>query len=75
MSTNPRRRPLSIAAPSAPPPVFAITSSYGPRSVPAEIYVRARRRRSGVILTGMGLVVLSICGFLALLLYRRRFPG
>ncbi len=72
MSTNPVRRPLSIAAPSAPPPVFAIASSYEPRSVPAEAYVRERRRHSWVAPTGMALALLLICGVLALLLYRRR---
>jgi len=73
MSTNPVRRPLSFAAPSAPPPVFAITSSSEPRSVPAEAYVRGRRRHWWVASTGMALVLLWICGVLALLLYRRRF--
>ncbi len=72
MSTNPVRRPLSIAAPSAPPPVFAIASSYEPRSVPAEAYVRERRRHSWVAPTGMALALLLICGVLALLVYRRR---
>ena len=75
MSTSPRRRPLPIAAPSAPPPVFAITSSYEPRSVSAEAYVRERRRYSWVAPTGMALALLLICGVLALLLYRRRFLG
>jgi len=75
MSTNPLRRPLPIAAPSAPPPVFAIASSYAPRSVPAEAFVRERRRHSWVALTAMALALLLICGVLALLLYRRRFLG
>ena len=75
MSTNPMRRPLSIAAPSAPPPVFAITSSYEPRSVPAEAYVRERRRPSWVAPTGMALALLFMCGLLAILLYRRRALG
>jgi hypothetical protein len=72
MSTNPVRRPLPIAAPSAPPPVFAIASSYEPRSVPAETYVRERRRPSWVAPTGMALALLFMCGVLAILLYRRR---
>ena len=55
MSMNPLRRPLPIAAPSAPPPVFAIASSYAPRSVPAEAFVRERRRHSWVALTAMAL--------------------
>lgn len=75
MSTNPVRRPLSIAAPSAPPPVFAVASSYGPRSVPAEAYVRERRRHSWVAPTGIALALLLICGVLTLLLYRRRILG
>ena len=75
MSTSPVRRPLPIAAPSAPPPVFAITSSYEPRSVPAETYVRRPRRHSWVTPTGMALVLLLICGALVLFLYRRRFLG
>ena len=72
MSTNPVRQPLTIAAPSAPPPVFAMTSSYEPRSVPTEAYVRERRRHSWVAPTGMALALLLICGVLGLLLYRRR---
>jgi hypothetical protein len=75
MSTNPLRRPLPIAAPSAPPPVFAISSSYEPRSAPAEAYVRERRRHSWVAPTGMALALLLIYGVLALLLYRRRPLG
>ncbi|HXL78168.1 MAG TPA: hypothetical protein VN985_05920 [Candidatus Eisenbacteria bacterium] len=75
MSMNPLRRPLPIAAPSAPPPVFAMASSYAPRSVPAEAFVRDRRRHSWVALTAMALALLLICGVLALLLYRRRFLG
>jgi len=75
MSTSPMRRPLPIAAPSAPPPVFAIASGYEPRSVPAEAYVRERRRPSWVAATGMALALLLICGVLGLLLYRRRFLG
>ncbi len=75
MSTNPVRRPLSIAAPSAPPPVFAIASSYETRSVPAAAYVRERRRHSWVAPTAIALALLFICSVLALLLYRRRFLG
>ncbi len=75
MSTNPLRRPLPIAAPSAPPPVFGIASSYAPRTVPAEAFVRERRRPSWVAATGMALALLLICGVLGLLLYRRRFLG
>ena len=72
MSTSPVRRPLPIAAPSAPPPVFAITSSYEPRSVPADAYVRARRRHMRVAPAAIALVLLFMCGVIALLLYRRR---
>jgi len=43
MSINPVRRPLSVATPSAPPPVFAITSGYELRSIPAEAYERRAR--------------------------------
>lgn len=75
MSTNPVRRPLPIAAPSAPPPVFAIASSQEPRSVPAAAYVRERRRHTVVAPTVIALALLFICGVLGLLLYRRRFLG
>ena len=75
MSTNPASRPLPIAAPSAPPPVFAITSSYEPRSLPAEAYVRERRRHSWVAPTGLALALVLIFGVVALLLYRRRNLG
>jgi len=71
MSTNPVRRPLPVAAPSAPPPVFAIASSYGPRSIPTEAYVR-ERRRVRVAPATIALALLLICGVLAMLLYRRR---
>jgi hypothetical protein len=72
MSTSPMRRPLPIAAPSAPPPVFAIASGYEPRSVPAEAYVRERRRRMRVAPAAIALVLLFMCGVIALLVNRRR---
>ena len=75
MSTNLVRRPLPIASPSAPPPVFAIASSYEQRSVPAEAYARERRRHTRVAPAAIAIALLSICGVIALLLYRRRFLG
>jgi hypothetical protein len=72
MSTNPVRRPLPIAAPSAPPPVFAMASSYEPPSVPAEAYVRDRRRLMWVAPAAIALVLLLMCGVIGLLLHRRR---
>lgn len=75
MSINPVRRPLSIAAPSAPPPVFAVASGYEPRSVPAAAYVRERRRHMRVAPAAIAVALLLICSAVALLLYRRRFPG
>jgi hypothetical protein len=70
--SSPTRRPLSIAAPSAPPPVFAIASGYEPRSIPAEAYSRERRRRRLIIPATIAIALLLICGGLALLLYRLR---
>lgn len=75
MSINHVRRPLSIAAPSAPPPVFAIASSYEQRSVPAEAYARERRRHTRIAPLATALVLLLMCGVIALLLYRRRTLG
>ena len=75
MSINPVRRPLSMAAPSAPPPVFAVASGYEPRSVPAVAYLRERRRHMRVAPAAIAVALLFICGAIALLLYRRRFPG
>jgi hypothetical protein len=72
MSTNPVRRPLPIAAPSAPPPVFAIASSYEPRRVQADAHVPDRRRHMRVAPAAIALVLLFMCGVIALLLYLER---
>jgi hypothetical protein len=52
--------------------VFAIASGYEPRSVPAEAYVRERRRRMRVAPAAIALVLLFMCGVIALLVNRRR---
>jgi hypothetical protein len=52
--------------------VFAIASGYEPRSVPAEPYARERRRRMRVAPAAIALVLLFMCGVIALLVNRRR---
>ena len=73
MSISSVRRPLSVATPSAPPPVFAIASSYEPRSIPAEAYARERRRRVHIAPTAIAIAALITFGVVAVLLYRLRY--
>ncbi len=72
MSISPVRRPLSVAAPSAPPPVFAIASGYEPRSVPTEAYTRERRRRGWIAAASFAIAALVTFGVVFVLLRRRR---
>jgi hypothetical protein len=75
MSINPVRRPLSVAAPSAPPPVFAVASGYEPRSVPAQAYVRERRRRGWIVPASFAIAAVVTFGVVFILLRRRRSLG
>jgi len=75
MSINPVRRPLSVAAPSAPPPVFAMASGYEPRSVPAQAYTRDRKRRVWIAPASFAIAALVTFGVVFILLHRRRFLG
>ena len=75
MSITPVRRPLPVAAPSAPPPVFAIASGHGPRSVPAQAYTRERRRRGWIAPASFALAALVTFGVVLILLHRRRSLG
>ncbi|TMF43147.1 MAG: hypothetical protein E6I23_11335 [Chloroflexi bacterium] len=72
MSINPVRRPLSVATPSAPPPVFAIASGYEPRSIPAEAYERERGRRKRIAPAAIAILALITFGVVAVLIYRLR---
>jgi len=75
MSISPVRRPLPHAAPSAPPPVFAIASGYEPRSVPAQAYTRERRRRGWIAPASFAIAALVTFGVVFMLLRRRRSLG
>ena len=75
MSISPVRRPLPVAAPSAPPPVFGIASGYEPRSVPAEPYTRERRRRGWIAAASFAIAALVTFGVVFMLLRRRRSLG
>jgi hypothetical protein len=75
MLISPVRRPLSVAAPSAPPPVFAVASGYEPRSVPAQAYTRERRRRGWIAPAAFAIAALVTFGVVFILLHRRGSLG
>jgi len=66
MSITPVRRPLPVAAPSAPPPVFAIASGHEPR---------ARRRRGWIAPASFAIAAVVTFGVVFMLLHRRRSLG